>query len=52
MVFKGSDRRDANGHLSSGRAFIEERMDGDVNFPTCLKEARAGSLVSRALLIG
>lgn len=52
MVFKGSDRRDVNGYFFFGRVFIEERMDGDVNFLICLKEVRVGSFVSRVLFIG
>lgn len=48
-VITGRDRwvsrsvreRRANGRCSSGSAFIEERTDEDVNFPTCLEEPSA-----------
>lgn len=40
-VSRSVKERRANGRRSSGSAFIEERMDEDVNFPTCLEEPSA-----------
>lgn len=59
-VITGRDRwvsrsvreRRANGRRSSGRAFIEERMDEDVSFPTCLEEPRALQSREQSFLIG
>lgn len=50
--FQGQMERTANGHHSSGIAFIEERMDEDVNFPTCLKEPRALQSHEQSFLLG
>lgn len=58
-VITGRDRwvsrsvkgRGANGCRSSGRAFIEDRMDEDVNFPTCLEEPRALQSREQSFLI-
>lgn len=50
-VSRSVKERRANGCRSSGRAFIEDRMDEDVNFPTCLEEPRALQSREQSFLI-